>query len=72
LIRRLARLSGKHFDCEYMAVQVRAHLQTIAISRREGRHGRDPAVTAYAAMTLPVLRMHLHMARHTLHQLDCC
>jgi len=35
-------------------------------------HGRDPAVKAYAAATLPVLRMHLRMARHTLYQLDCC
>jgi hypothetical protein len=34
--------------------------------------GHNPAVRAYAARTLPVLRMHLRMARHTLHQLDCC
>jgi putative membrane protein len=72
IIRRLARLDGKQFDCAYMAVQVRAHLQAIAIFRREVRHGHDPAVKAYAARTLPVLRMHLRMARHTLHQLDCC
>jgi len=72
IIRRLARLYGNHFDCAYMAVQVRAHLQAIAIFRREVGHGRDPAVKAYAAATLPVLRMHLRMARHTLHQLDCC
>ena len=72
IIRRLARLSGKHVDCAYMAVQVRAHLQAIAIFRREVRHGHDPAVKAYAAKTLPVLRMHLRMARHTLRQLDCC
>ena len=31
IIRRLARLYGNHFDCAYMAVQVRAHLQAIAI-----------------------------------------
>jgi putative membrane protein len=72
IIHRLARLHGRHFDCAYMAVQVRAHLQAIAIFRREVRHGHDPAVRAYAAMNLPVLRMHLRMARHTLHQLDCC
>jgi putative membrane protein len=72
IIRRLSGLSGRHFDCAYRAVQVRAHLQTIAIFLREVRHGRDTAVTAYAAMTLPVLRMHLRMARHTRHQLDCC
>ncbi len=72
IIRRLARLSGKHFDCAYMTVQVRAHLQAIAIFRREVRHGHDPDVRAYAAANLPVLRMHLRMARHTLHQLDCC
>jgi putative membrane protein len=72
IIRRLARLSGKHFDCAYMAVQVRAHIKTIAILVREVRQGRDQAVKAYAARTLPVLRMHLRMARQTLHQLDCC
>ena len=72
IIRRLARLSGERFDCAYMTVQVRAHLQAIAIFRREVRHGHDPAVRAYAAATLPVLRMHLRMARQTLHQLDCC
>ena len=72
IIRRLSRLSGRHFDCAYMAVQVRAHLQAIAIFRRELRHGHDPAVKAYAARTLPLLRMHLRMARQTLHQLDCC
>src|SRR5215207_8642266 len=72
IIRRLARLSDRHFDCAYMAVQVRAHLQAIAIFRRKVRHGRDAAVRAYAARTLPVLRMHLRMARHMLHKLDCC
>jgi putative membrane protein len=72
IIRRLARTSDKHFDCAYMAVQVRAHIQTIAIFQRELRHGRDPAVKAFAAKTLPVLRMHLRMARQTLRQLDCC
>jgi putative membrane protein len=72
LIRRLARLSGRHFDCAYMTVQVRAHLQAIAIFRREVRHGHNPAVRAYTARTLPVLKMHLRMARHTLHRLDCC
>ena len=72
IIRRLARLHGGHFDCAYMTVQVRAHLQAIAIFRQEVRHGHDPAVTAYAAGTLPVLRMHLRMARHILQHLDCC
>jgi putative membrane protein len=72
ILRRLSRLSGKHFDCAYMVVQVRAHIKTIAMFVREVRHGRDPAVKAYAAVTLPVLRMHLHMARHTLRKLDCC
>ena len=72
LVRRLARLSGRRFDCAYMAVQVRAHLQAIAIFRREVRHGHNPAVRANAARTLPVLKMHLRMARHTLHRLDCC
>jgi putative membrane protein len=71
IIRKLSRLHGRHFDCVYMAVQVRAHMQAIAIFRREVRHGRDPAVRAYAAGTLPVLRMHLRMARHTLDKLDC-
>ena len=71
IIRRLARLSGGHFDCAYMAVQVRAHLQAIGILLREVRHGHNPAVRVYAASTLPVLKMHLRMARHTLHQLDC-
>ena len=56
-----------------MAVQVRAQLQAIAIFRREVRHGHNPAVRAYTARTLPVLKMHLRMARrHRLHQLDCC
>jgi putative membrane protein len=72
IIRRLSHLTGRQFDCAYMAVQVRAHVQAIAIFVREVRHGRDPEVRAYAAMTLPVLRMHLRMARHMLNRLDCC
>jgi len=72
IIRRLARLYGRHFDCAYMAVQVRAHLQAIALFRWEVRHGHDPDVKAYAAANLPVLKMHLRMARHILHHLDCC
>jgi putative membrane protein len=46
IIRRLAGLHGRHFDCAYMAVQVRAHLQAIALFRREVRHGHNPAVRA--------------------------
>lgn len=59
---RLAPLHGDHFARAYMANQVRAHIQTIALFRREARYGHNPMVRQFARNTLPTLEDHLAMA----------
>jgi putative membrane protein len=60
---RLARLSGPAFDRAYLADMVEDHEKDVAEFQKEAATGKDPAARAFAAQTLPTLRMHLQMAR---------
>ncbi len=60
---RLSGLSGAAFDKAYISDMVEDHEQDVAEFTKEARTGKDPAVKAFAAKTLPTLRMHLQMAR---------
>lgn len=60
---RLARLSGTAFDRAYVSDMVQDHEKDVADFQKEAHSGKDPAVKAFAAKTLPTLQMHLQMAR---------
>lgn len=60
---RLARLSGPAFDRAYISDMIEDHKKDIADFRKEAQSGKDPAVKAFAAKTLPTLQMHLQMVQ---------
>jgi len=53
------------YDKEYMDMQVLAHKQAIDLFERAAKNETDPELRAFAATTLPNLRMHLDMAQKT-------
>jgi putative membrane protein len=60
---RLSHLSGPSFDRVYTAAMIADHEEDVSEFRKEARSGKDPAVSAFAARTLPTLQMHLTMIR---------
>ncbi len=60
---RLSALSGGAFDKAYVSDMVEDHVKDIADFTKEATTGKDPATRAFAAKTLPMLKMHLRMAR---------
>ena len=63
ILRRLAGLHGRAFDRAYIAAQIRAHIQAIALFRLEVHFGSNRQVRELAAASLPTLRLHLRLAR---------
>ena len=61
-IERLRGLDGEAFDRAYVAHQVEAHREAVAVYEA-GSRVADDAVARYAATTLPVLRAHLEIAQ---------
>jgi putative membrane protein len=55
---RLKAASGEAFDKGYVAAQVRAHDEAVALFRSYSNSGDDPALKEFAKKTLPVLEMH--------------
>jgi len=60
---KLDVLSGDSFDKAYIKDQVRAHVRTIALFRKEIASGSDPKAQAFAKATLPTLESHLKKIR---------
>jgi putative membrane protein len=60
---RLQALSGRAFDRAYMAGQVRSHQQMQILMQSEINGGKDARLKAFAKTTLPVVNMHLSMAK---------
>lgn len=56
---KLEALSGATFDKSYVNGMIKDHQEDIAMFEREATSGRDPDAKAFAAATLPTLRMHL-------------
>ncbi|MEP6670841.1 MAG: DUF4142 domain-containing protein [Chthoniobacter sp.] len=54
--------SGESFDKAYAEAMVSDHKKDIAAFEKEANEGTDPDVKAFAAKTLPTLKMHLSMA----------
>jgi putative membrane protein len=62
---RLMKLSGAAFDQAYMKAMVSDHVEDVNEFKTESKSGKDAAVKAWAAKTLPTLEEHLKMARDT-------
>jgi putative membrane protein len=60
---QLSTLKGAAFDKAYVAGQVKDHEKTVALFEGEAAHGKIPEAKAWAAKTLPTLKMHLDHAR---------
>jgi putative membrane protein len=56
---KLKVLSGDTFDKSYIKAQIKAHQQAVGLFKKEAASGQDPDVKAFAASTLPELKMHL-------------
>ena len=62
MVSRVEALKGRNRDVAFATVSVGGHQMAIAIFRKEGRAGSNPAVKAYAARYLPMLQTHLRLA----------
>lgn len=61
---RLSQLSGANFDRAYISeAGINGHLESEAVFLRQIQLGQDPNLKAFAAKTLPIVQMHLKMAR---------
>jgi putative membrane protein len=62
---QLAQLSGAAFDRAYMDMMVSDHEAAVSLFETEATGGTDAELKAFAAATLPTLKMHLSMAKQT-------
>jgi putative membrane protein len=64
MMAKMQNLSGAAFDREYiMMAGSKDHQKMEKLFRDESMKGRDADLKAFAAKTLPVVQMHLQMAR---------
>lgn len=61
--KAMGMLTGAAFDKAYVASQVKDHEQTVALFEAEAKSGTVPEAKAWAAKTLPALKMHLEHAK---------
>ena len=62
-VQRLSSLRGAEFDAEYARVALDSHERSVAAFEQEAKQGKQPALKAFAAETLPTLRQHLDHAK---------
>jgi putative membrane protein len=64
MMAKMQRLSGMEFDMMYVKeAGVKAHQEMEKLFMKESMSGKDMDARAFAAKTLPAVRMHLQMAR---------
>lgn len=63
MYQQLANAPADQFDAMFNRAMIRAHEHTIALFKMEVRSGENPQLKQFAAMTLPVLYTHLHLAQ---------
>jgi len=61
-IEQLVSLKGPNFDRQFASDEVTSSRNAITVFEREAKHGKDPAVKAYAAKMVPVLENELKRA----------
>lgn len=59
MISKLSSLKGKEFDKAYVADMMAAHEKAVAFFKDAAANCSNPALKAFAAETLPMLKMHL-------------
>ncbi len=62
-MERLSKLKGAEFDRAYIMAMVEDHEKDVTAFNAAATGGTDADVKAFAAKTLPTLRMHLQMIR---------
>jgi putative membrane protein len=60
---KLAGLSGKEFDHQFMEQMVEDHKKVVAAFEIESNGGKDGDVKSFASITLPTIKEHLKMAQ---------
>jgi putative membrane protein len=60
---KLAGLKGAEFDREYIASQLAAHKEAVALFKSESNHGKNEDLKEFATKTLPTLEHHLDMVK---------
>ncbi|MGI9107891.1 MAG: DUF4142 domain-containing protein [Pyrinomonadaceae bacterium] len=64
MMMKMEKLSGAEFDREYIKnAGNKDHMKMEKLFRDESAKGKDADLKAFAAKTLPVVQMHLQMAR---------
>ena len=60
---KLQKLSGAHFDQEYMKTMVSDHEKDVKEFQSEAKSAKDPEVKNFVQSTLPTLEEHLKLAK---------
>lgn len=60
---KLMAVSGKEFDRMYLDEMAMAHDKDVAMFDNQSKNGKDADIRAFAAKTLPALRMHTEMIK---------
>jgi len=60
---KLSKLSGAEFDKEYVKAMVEDHEKDVAEFQKQADSGANADVKAFAAKTLPTLKMHFEMIK---------
>jgi putative membrane protein len=55
----LSKKAGADFDKAYVDAMIDGHKKTIDLFEDEAKNGKDPDLKAFAAKTLPTIKMHL-------------
>lgn len=64
LMAKMQKMSGMEFDMMYVKeAAIKGHQDMEKLFMKESMSGKDMETKAFAAKTLPVVRMHLQMAR---------
>jgi putative membrane protein len=57
-VEDMKAMQGKNFDKHYVSMMVNDHKKDVAEFEKQAASGQDPDLKAWAAKTLPVLKMH--------------
>ena len=63
MFTKLTGLKGPEFDREYIASQLAAHKEAVALFKSESNHGKNEDLKEFATKTLPTLEHHLEIVK---------
>jgi putative membrane protein len=62
MVEKFAKYEGTDFDQAFLQHAIHDHKQDIADFKQASKEAKNPSIKAFAAMTLPVIEEHLHIA----------